>query len=510
MSETKLAIVTDSPMVLEAMASLDGMRQFAEVILKSGIAPHHLYEKGADNKPDFTKGKTEALMAIFIKADQLRMHPMTAMQEVVPVNGLLSIKGDGCKSLILKSGKIKTGSWREEITGTIEDGTYKVTITATRSDTEETMSRSFSVAQAKRAGLWITAEMLQKQDGWKKKQSAWYKFSDRMIRYRALGFIARDLWPDVLQGSYTLEEAMDMPQDQSIEVDTGAGTSVVIPDQQFTEERSEKLTSKAAAQIDAFNPKATDIDQSPPSTQEDDPPPFDPDPPKGEAELPSVFHLTEKAMQDVDSAELLKACMDVKETKEAVESIKMKNTNKKLRGIIVTYMNGRLPELVRKYGGDVEENKETGEEQPVQPTGQEEARGAVESKLSAETPPAEESIMEPADGQESNEEIEPNKGFDTPVPESEEAQQDTPPAEDGAIPADTNKFNIDIPELPEDGRPFDVLKDFYYELESTAGLNNEAFAEMNGRLLGGKYKSKEEFCRHAPVEEVNLLLNSIE
>ena len=229
--ERQIALTQNySPLVQEAMASLDKMREYSEVILKSGIAPHFLYEKGPDGKPDFSKGKTETLMTIFIEGDKLKMHPTTAMQQLVPVNGLMSIKGDGAKALILNSGKIEKGTWKETITGSIEAGNYEVTIISTRSDTGETLSRSFSVGQAKRAGLWITQEMLQKQDGWKKKQSAWHRFPERMIKYRALGFIARDLFPDILQGSYTLEEAQDMPQDITTEIVTGNGATVIIPD----------------------------------------------------------------------------------------------------------------------------------------------------------------------------------------------------------------------------------------------------------------------------------------
>jgi len=517
--EKGLAVSMTQPMIQSAMETLDGMRQFAEVILNSGIAPHYLYEKKPDGKPDFKKGNVEKLMGIFIKGDQLRMHPMTAMQEVVPVNGLLSIKGDGAKALILQSGKIKKGSWKEEYEGEIEAGTYKVTITATREDTGETLSRSFSVAQAKRAGLWITQEMLQKSDGYKKKQSAWYKFPERMLKYRALGFMARDLFSDIMSGTYTLEEAQDYVQEVSTEIQTEGGATVVIPDQQFSEERSTKLTSKAATQISELNQGVGVRDTKP----EEEPPPFEPNPPKSEIELPSVFHLTESALIKIDAKELEIACLQVPVTANAVHAIQSKNTNKKLRVIIMAFMAGKLEELIRKMNPE-------GEGPPT------EAQKHLQSNSSLVVPipgqkiqypeqpevekaPADESFMEPVVGQETGEDdIQPNKGFDVtapdsepaPAPDPEQAQQDTPPAEEGSIPADTNKFNIEVPELPEEGRSFEVVKDLYYELEGTAGLNNEMFTEMNARLLGGKYKSKEEFCKHASVEEVNLLLNSTE
>jgi hypothetical protein len=57
---------------------------------------------------------------------------------------------------------------------------------------------SFSVSDAKRAGLWG-------------KSGPWANYPERMLKYRARGFCLRDAFPDVLKGLITIEEANDYP-----------------------------------------------------------------------------------------------------------------------------------------------------------------------------------------------------------------------------------------------------------------------------------------------------------
>ena len=86
----------------------------------------------------------------------------------------------------------------------------EITITATREDNGLTLSRSFSINDAKRAGLWITEQQVNGTDGWKYKSSPWWKHQKRMLYYRPLGYLARDLFGDVLNEMYITEEAVDI------------------------------------------------------------------------------------------------------------------------------------------------------------------------------------------------------------------------------------------------------------------------------------------------------------
>ena len=72
------------------------------------------------------------------------------------------------------------------------------TCTAKRRGYEKPTVVRFSVADAKKAGLWG-------------KSGPWSQYSKRMLQLRARGFALRDAFPDVLKGLVTAEEAQDYP-----------------------------------------------------------------------------------------------------------------------------------------------------------------------------------------------------------------------------------------------------------------------------------------------------------
>ena len=78
-------------------------------------------------------------------------------------------------------------------------------VTVTRRNEGES-SQAFSVADAKKAGLWG-------------KQGPWTNYPDRMLLFRARGFILRDVFGDVLKGFKTTEELADIPRDITGQVD---------------------------------------------------------------------------------------------------------------------------------------------------------------------------------------------------------------------------------------------------------------------------------------------------
>jgi len=107
--------------VENAYQTIEGMKEFAKMLLESRIVPDHFYEKGVNNKTDYTKGKVSSVVVVLIQAQQLRVPPMTALQHIVPINGLLSIKGDLAKTMIFASGKLKKDSWKEIVEGSLEN-----------------------------------------------------------------------------------------------------------------------------------------------------------------------------------------------------------------------------------------------------------------------------------------------------------------------------------------------------------------------------------------------------
>ena len=72
--------------VEDAYNSVDSMTKFSELLLESKLCPDHFYEKGADNKPDYTKGKTAAVMMVLLQGHQLQLPPLTALQHWRNIN----------------------------------------------------------------------------------------------------------------------------------------------------------------------------------------------------------------------------------------------------------------------------------------------------------------------------------------------------------------------------------------------------------------------------------------
>lgn len=492
--ETKSLIKSSTNLpvfVQDAYESVEKMKNFSNLLLESKLVPDHLYEKGADNKPDYTKGKTAAVMMILLQGHQLNLPPLTALQHIIPVNGLLSIKGDAAKSLIFNSGKLQPGTWKETVEGDIEKGDYKVTITAQRSDTKETLTRSFSVSDAKRAGLWITEKQINGADGWKYKKSAWFKFPSRMCAYRCLGFISRDLFPDVLNGIYTTEEAIDLPTETEMIIETAEGAKITIPDKQFDEERSNKLTSKAAQQIDKINkPQETRPDAAtiPVKDEQATTSP--------EKEEPKVFRLDE--LNRMGLPELRTIISENNKMKLAVTTSTRKNTAKKYREIIMAFQNGKLDQWI---DDELKAISNTTEEEKLSDGAKNDAEDDME--LEPVNDEGEDNVIEEA-GVVENEEEQP--GDITPVTDFYEQQ--------GGEIIEGNKFEIEITDIGENGRRgFDDLSRIYQEFDNIAGVNGRVYDNVIAEKfpeLAKEYKDKEDFCTRAPKDVINKFLNSIE
>ena len=63
---------------------------------------------------------------------------------------------------------------------------------------DQTAIETFTTGDAKRAKLWG-------------KSGPWTDYPKRMLRFRARGYVLRDLFGDVLKGLRTVEEVRDIP-----------------------------------------------------------------------------------------------------------------------------------------------------------------------------------------------------------------------------------------------------------------------------------------------------------
>jgi hypothetical protein len=197
----------------KALDNLPALLEYAEVLIQSGKLPIHFYECDEFKNPKKNAelkyiGNASLVVAVIQFGLDMGMTVTESIRHLIPMRGVFAMKGDGAKGKIFASGAVET--WEETNFGTIEEGTFQVTISSTRKNGIK-KAQTFTVDMAKRMGLWVTKEAAEKHPYLKK--SPWYKNPERMIYYRALGFISRDLYPDVLNGIYLSEEALDLEED---------------------------------------------------------------------------------------------------------------------------------------------------------------------------------------------------------------------------------------------------------------------------------------------------------
>ena len=165
-----------------ALQTFDDAWKFWQMVAKTDFAPK-----------DF-RGKPEACLLAGQHGAELGLGPMQSIQCIAVINGRPSIWGDAALALVQSSAVC------EYVTEEIEEGkegeSLAAICTAKRRGYPKATTVRFSVADAKKAGLWG-------------KSGPWSQYPKRMLQLRARGFALRDAFPDVLKGLITSEEAQD-------------------------------------------------------------------------------------------------------------------------------------------------------------------------------------------------------------------------------------------------------------------------------------------------------------
>lgn len=153
--------------------SIEEVYRVAKCIAESGLAPQGMRTP-------------EQVTVAILTGLEIGLPPMFAIQKIAVINGRPSIWGDAVPALLWARG-FKISERIEEDVAHCEvmrpDGSV--------------IARSFSVAQAKKAGLWDKA-------------GPWKQYPDRMLQMRARGLACRDGAPDVLSGLYLAEETQEL------------------------------------------------------------------------------------------------------------------------------------------------------------------------------------------------------------------------------------------------------------------------------------------------------------
>jgi hypothetical protein len=175
------AIATRAGSASLAPQSFGEAVQFAQMLAKSGMVP-----KDYTNRP-------EAVMVALQWGAEVGLGPLQALNGISIINGKPSLWGDAALALV-RSHPACAGI-REGIEG---EGDNRAGFCEVTRRGEAPQRRTFSVADAKKAGLWG-------------KSGPWQNYPDRMLQMRARGFAIRDVFPDALRGVITVEEAQDIP-----------------------------------------------------------------------------------------------------------------------------------------------------------------------------------------------------------------------------------------------------------------------------------------------------------
>jgi hypothetical protein len=164
-----------------SVTTFEQAEKIAERIATSALCPTAFRGKAAD-----------VLIAMMMGAE-VGLSPMQAIQNIAVINARPSLWGDAMLALIMVH--LHYGNHKEWMDGNIKDESAEAHCTITRKG-HNPVTRSFSVAQARKAGLW-------------NKGGPWSQYPERMLQMRARAFCIRDTFPDALKGLSIAEEVRD-------------------------------------------------------------------------------------------------------------------------------------------------------------------------------------------------------------------------------------------------------------------------------------------------------------
>lgn len=204
MAAAELAVVEKQQQSMHratlAPTTFDEAKEFAKYLSESELVPKQYM------------GKPQNIVVAIQHGMEIGLAPLQAMQSIAVINGRPSLWGDSMLALVMSHPAYE---WHtEEMEGQGDSRTAVFTIK--RKGQKEHVVR-FSVADAKRAGLWQTEASVErfnrdtKQKYTVPNDSPWYRYPERMLAMRARGFGLRDKFPDALRGMISREEAEDYP-----------------------------------------------------------------------------------------------------------------------------------------------------------------------------------------------------------------------------------------------------------------------------------------------------------
>ncbi len=183
---------------------LNGLDSTAKHLLR---APHV-----RDRFTPYTKGTNQSMSKedlrglvfyTLFSAKELGISFTQAIQGISIIKGRPAMTAELMLALVYRSNLMT--SFSEVLSGSLNDKDAKYTCIVQRG-TLEKVTRSFSIEDAKRAGLWIYDKATAPNIPWK-------TYPLRMLQMRARTTALRDAFPDIVKGFTSEEEARDIPSE---------------------------------------------------------------------------------------------------------------------------------------------------------------------------------------------------------------------------------------------------------------------------------------------------------
>lgn len=205
--------------------------------------------------PSALRGKPSDVLVVMMKGRELGLGAMAALGSIHVIEGKATLSADLIVGLLLKSGKC-------EYFTLVESSATKATYRTKRKDSPHETALTFSIEDAKQAGLLGKAN--------------WKNYPAQMLRARCSADLAREVFPDVAAGLYEEDEGDEI-----------RGGTAQPPAQETRPRTVDALKAELSAKLQPGMAKVIDVAKStpPPKQAEPEPQELDVDP---FADLPST------------------------------------------------------------------------------------------------------------------------------------------------------------------------------------------------------------------------------
>lgn len=202
----KSDLVAGHPVTGIIPTTIEDVWRIADAIFIAGMVPASYDSKSMDQQQAVRETKAKLAIGI-MKGLEVGMGPVTALSTIAVINNRPCIWGDGAVALCQRSNAVE---WvKQEYAGAEDTDAWTATFIIKRRNQDEPYVGTFSVKQAKRAGLWQNP-----------KRQPWINYPGRMLMARARAYALREGFADCLSGLSIAEEIQDLPEGPKPVADT--------------------------------------------------------------------------------------------------------------------------------------------------------------------------------------------------------------------------------------------------------------------------------------------------